>query len=179
MSMCRKNKNIPLKTISSPSQQLKRLHWIIIIGILVYFNSLLNGFLGDDWGQLIYNTPVHSLNNILYFFSSSTFYVNGAGTFGLYYKPLMMVAYSVLYTAFGPTRLPIIYYNYFFILQILVYYWLLFNRFFSKRISFLLVLLFLIHPINNESVVSIAALQETLYFFFGIISLLLLRKKWL
>lgn len=160
-----------------PFTTVKAITWIIIIGILVYCNSLLNGFLGDDWGQLIYNIPVHSISNILYFFSSSTFYVNGAGTFGLYYKPLMMVAYAVLYSAFGPN--PFFYH----LLQLLFHIanacllLVLFNRFFSKKISFALVLLFLVHPINNESVVSIAALQEVLYFFFGIISLLLLEKK--
>lgn len=172
-----KEQKYSFKNYFIPFTTVKAVHWIIIIGILVYFNSLLNGFLGDDWGQLVYNIPVHSISNILYFFSSSTFYVNGAGTFGLYYKPLMMVAYSVLYTVFGAN--PLVYH----LVQLIFHIanscllLLFFNKFFSKKISFLLVVLFLVHPINNESVVSIAALQEVLYFFFGIISLLLLQKK--
>lgn len=47
----------------------------------------------------------------------------------------------------------------------------------ANLLSFLLALIFLIHPINTETVVYIATLQDTLFFFFGILTFYLLLKK--
>ena len=166
-----KNQGSSLKKFFIPWTTVKAINWIIVIGLLVYCNSLLNGFAGDDSGQIVTNIFVHSLANIAHFFSGSTFYSNAEGNFGMYYKPMMMIVYSLLYTLFGPT--PFVYH----LLQLLFHIvntcllLLFFSRFFDKKVSFLLAILFLIHPINNETVVYIANLQDVLFTFFGLLAL--------
>src|SRR5258708_40257019 len=90
-----------------PFTTIKAIHFLIIIGLVVYFNSLFNGFIGDDYGQLVNNTSVHSISNIGQFFSNSTFNNStvsnigsngGSNLSGIYYKPLLSSVYSILYT---------------------------------------------------------------------------------
>src|SRR5579872_2675138 len=86
-----------------PFTTTKAIHWILVIGLLVYSNSLFNGFVGDDLGQIIDNPTVHSIVNIFTFFTSSTFYNGGLQyLIGVYYKPLLLTFYSLVYTFFGP-----------------------------------------------------------------------------
>ena len=89
---------------------------------------------------------------------------------GLYYKPLMSVSFSALYTIFGPN--PFFFHLFQITLHIAntILVFLLFKHFF-KRLAFFPALIFLVHPINSEAVVYSAALQDTLFFFFGIFAL--------
>ena len=97
---------------------------------------------------------------------------------GLYYKPLMTTAFSLIYTFFGPR--PFFFHLFQVGLHIAnsVLLFLVFSYFFKKeRLSFVLAMFFLVHPINVETVVYISALQDTLFFFFGILALYVLAKK--
>ena len=153
-------------------------------GFLVYFNSLFNGFVFDDEYQVVNNELIRSLTNFPQFFRGSTFYFEGQSELqGTYYKPVMTTVYSVLYTLFGPRPL---FFHFFQLLMhitnaILVFLsikYLLYQETNKNHTlsSFLAALLFLIHPINQESVAFIADLQEILFFFFGIFALLLTIK---
>lgn len=157
----------------------KYLVTLVVLGLLVFGNALFNGFVWDDEEMILLNPAVHSLANLLAFFSGSTFNSGGAGSLsGLYYKPLMITTFSILYTIFGPNAAV------FHLGQILIHlanasflflvlYWL----FKSPLIPFTVSLIFLVHPINTETVVYIADYQEVLFFFFGIISLWYLLTK--
>src|SRR6266699_3573701 len=90
-----------LKNLFYPLTTLKALHFIFLTGIIIYFNSLFNGFVGDDAGQIINNTAAHSISNILLFFRGSTFSLEGSNI-GLYYRPLTTLIYSIIYSLFGP-----------------------------------------------------------------------------
>lgn len=74
---------------------------IIIIGVIVYFNSLFNGFVVDDFGQLVNNSSVHTLSNIPILFTGSSFAGNNNQLLGVYYKPLMTTAFALMYSVFG------------------------------------------------------------------------------
>lgn len=52
---------------------------IIIVGFLVFFNSLFNAFAYDDDLQIVSNPLVHSLVNIPYFFMGGSFFDAGTG----------------------------------------------------------------------------------------------------
>ncbi|OGE20008.1 hypothetical protein A3A14_00155 [Candidatus Daviesbacteria bacterium RIFCSPLOWO2_01_FULL_43_38] len=150
----------------------KAVLFLIIIGVVVYFNSLFNGFVWDDEEQVLNNVLVHSITNLPAFFSGSTFNTGGSGGMGgLYYKPLMPVSFSLLYSIFGPN--PFFFHLFQVSLHIAnaILVFLLFRHFF-KGLAFFPALIFLIHPINVEAVVYSAALQDTLFLLFGMLALL-------
>lgn len=143
------------------------------VSFLLYFNSLFNGFVGDDVSQIQKNVLLHTFNPFA-FFNSGSFaegYVNN------YYKPVFSIVLSFIYVfGFGnPFG--------FHLIQVLLHatnallIFLIFRFFFKKEISFISSLIFLVHPINTEAVAYISALQETLFLFFGLSALYLTIKK--
>lgn len=167
-----------LKDFFTPFTNLKAISIILVVGFIVYFNSLFNGFVLDDISQIIHNTSIHSIQNILSFFQGSTFHSSNSteALMGVYYKPLLTTSFSIIYSIFGESAF---YFHLFqLVLQItnaiIIFY--VFKFFFSKKSSLFLSLLFLIHPINVESVVYISGLQEVLFFFFGMLGLIILLK---
>lgn len=156
----------------------KHTHWFFVVtGILLYFYSLFNGFVGDDFDQLVNNEYIHNLSNIINFFRGGTFDNGYVSLSGIYYKPVMTTVFSIIHTFFGAT-------SFFYHLvqvclhisnSILVIYIL--GKFIPKRISILCALIFLIHPINTEAVAYISNLQDVLFTFFGLSAFVLLLYK--
>jgi len=167
----------------------KKFLWtLIIIGFSVYFISLFGQFLWDDEEQIVNNQIVHTIGNILSLFSGSTFNTGGKNTLhGIYYKPFLSTCYSIIYSLFGGKPF------YFHLFQVSlhivnsIFIYLILNFLFSEKLSikktlseyssFLLSIIFLVHPINTESVAYISALQDVLYFFWGILGLTLVIFK--
>lgn len=146
---------------------------LILIGLIIYINSLTNGWVGDDKYQILNNLNVHKISNIPKFFSGSTYYNGGSDRLaGIYYRPIMMSAFALIYAFAGPDPF------YFHLIQVvihitnsvLVFY--LFKKFFRPDLAYGLALIFLVHPQNNEAVVYIANLQDVLFVFFGLLGLL-------
>src|ERR1700689_1632940 len=89
-----------------PFTSTKAIHWLILIGLLVFSNGLFNGFIEDDQLQIINNPIIQSLTNLPYFFSGSTFYNGGEQNLaGVYYKPLQTTFFSLFYSVFGPNAI--------------------------------------------------------------------------
>jgi protein O-mannosyl-transferase len=154
----------------------KKIFYAIVIicclGILTYGNGLLNGFVRDDTVQIVRNTVIHSLANIPVFFTGSTFYTGSPVELGgTYYKPIMSVVFSIIYTFFKENSIP------FHIFQLCIHIlstillYIFLKKFFRFSISILLSLVFLVHPGNSETVFYISGLQEVLFFFFGLLAL--------
>jgi protein O-mannosyl-transferase len=153
------------------------IYLIIFVGITLYVNSLSNSFIGDDFDQIVDNTSYLHPRNTLQFFTGSTFYGGGGeDASGLHYRPLMLFFYSLIYTAAGLKPV------FFHLFQILLHtantimLFLFLRYFFKNPVAFFLALLFLVHPINNETVVYIANLQDTLFLFFGLLGTLLIQS---
>jgi hypothetical protein len=151
---------------------------IALVGFIVFSSGLHGQFQGDDIAQIVNNVPVHSITNVRLLFEGGTFYA-GHGLrplSGYYYRPLMMVVFALLYSLFG---LNPFYYHLFQLLlciasSVLVYYF--FKYFFNTLLSFILALIFLLHPIDSQVVYSIPNIQDALCFFFGIAALVLLLR---
>jgi len=154
-----------------PLTKLKAICIIIFVGIVVFFNALFNGFVGDDYGQILSNTFIHSAKNIPVFFRTSTF-ANSIGISGVYYKPLLLTVYSLIYTFFGEQAFFFHFFQVLLFVANAVLVFLLFKKFINLHLAFILSLIFLVHPINQAVAAYIATLQDTMFFFFGMLALL-------
>lgn len=148
---------------------------LIVAGILLFSNGLFNNFIGDDNAQILKNPAIHSISNIKIIFSGSTFY-SGDSLVGQFYRPIMQFFYIIIYSITGPH--PFLFHLFQLSLHIAnaILLFFLLKWFLRERTSLGLALVFLIHPINSEAVLSIAALQEPLFFFFGMLGLLALLR---
>lgn len=165
------------KQLFVPLTNKKAITWIIIIGLIVFFFGLFNGFVGDDPAEITENVAIQSIQNLPEFFTGGMFYVEpGVKLSGNFYRPLLSTYFSLIYTVFGANSF-MFHFNQLclYILNVcLVYY--LFKHFFNQKIAFVLSLIFLVHPINSESAYYISATQENLFLFFGLLSLWTVTK---
>lgn len=149
-----------------PFTTIKAIHFIVIIGFIVFANCLFNSFVWDDNSYIINNAGFQRLG-FLGLFQGNDFNATSQ------YRPIPALYFSMLYHLF--TTAPFFYH----FMQILLHsacailVFLFFKRFFSKKISFFLSLVFLVHPIQVESVSFIGATGNILFFLFGMIALLL------
>jgi hypothetical protein len=157
---------------------IKAIIIICIIGLAVFSTGLRNPFENDDLPQIVNNPVIHSLSNIKLFFEGSTFYGYSPQALtplsGAYYRPLMITAYAVIYSLF---KLQGFYYHLF---QLLIFIgsaillFLVLKKPFKPILALVLSLLFMVHPINSQVAYAIPNLQDTLFFFFGILAFYLL-----
>ena len=148
---------------------------LFIIGFILYFRSVFNGFVGDDYFNIIQNNLVHSVSNIPQMFTADPIFNTWP-----FYRPLMYVVFSFIYSVFG---LQAGFYHLFDLLLHIFNAVLLFVFFkkifimqkfrFSQTLAFVLALIFLIHPVNVETVAYIAVTQDLMLAFFFLSGLLL------
>lgn len=159
-----------LKELFTPLTTLKAIHWIVIIGFIVFANMLFNGFVWDDMSYILANAEVHTFNFPSYF--GQTLF-NNTGQ----YRALTEVYFAAIYSV--ATNSSFLYH----FLQLVIHIlnaslvFLLFKKFFKPFLALLLSLVFLIHPMQVESVSYISAAGGVLFFCFGILALLQLDKK--
>lgn len=151
---------------------------IAVVAFAVFFSGLASPFQGDDFDQIVDSVPVHSISHVGLLFEGGTFYA-GQGLRPLeggYYRPLMTTAFSIIYTLFGPHPL------YYHLAQLLLYigsayFFYLFLRYsFKLPLALFLTLAFVVHPINSQVVFAIPSMQDSLFFFFGMLGLYLLVR---
>lgn len=147
---------------------------LFFIGFLVFGPSLNNGFVWDDEEQIVNSTVIRDIRNIPVIFSGGAFHSGGTGKLlGIYYKPLMTMTFTGIYALFHLD--PFFYHLTSLLLHIinasLVY--VLFRKFFRGGLSLFLAALFLVHPLTSEVVLYAADMQDVLYFFFGLLGLLI------
>lgn len=165
-----------LKNIFTPLTNRKAILIIIVVGSLVFYNSLSNQFVLDDYSQIVDNSLVHSIKNIPSMFLGSSF-GDGSQSNGLYYKPIMTSFFGLLYGLFEANPLP------FHLFQVVVHIsnsillFCFFKLFYKRNISLVLALIFIVHPINSEAVFYISNLQDVFYIFFGLVALLVVRNE--
>lgn len=131
--------------------QILSIIFIIILGALVYSNSLSVQFVWDDY-SLIENNPyirsIHSLPDIL-----TKTMGTGAGKQGVYYRPLQTISFMIDYHLGGLSiEVCHITNNLLHILVALCVYWLAYLVSANKFLSFLTSILFISHPVHVESV---------------------------
>jgi tetratricopeptide (TPR) repeat protein len=153
-----------------PFTTRKAIIFIVIIGLVVFVNMLINSFAWDDLSYIVYNPEVHKFD-LFELFKPSFF------NHGTQYRAFSAVYFSFLHNIFTDNAF---FYHFAQLLLHITNTALLFlflKKFFTKNVSFVLSLLFLIHPIQVESVSFIGATVNPLFFFFGITTLLIVSSK--
>lgn len=161
--------NISFKSFFISLTSTKAIIIFFIIGFIVFGNMLFNGFVWDD-NLFIDGFRNPDISGTFNPFASNMF--NGLG----YYRPLPAFYFFTLYNLFK--EVPFFYHLPQLILHIIATF-LIFSfikRFFHISLAFFLSLIFLVHPINVESVSYIGATQSELFLLLGLLALLLIKK---
>lgn len=158
----------------TPLTNKKVILFLSIIGLFVFFNALFNGFVYDDDMQIVNNPLVHSISSLPYFFAGGNFFDPGTGQIvSIFYRPIPSTVFTFLYPLSGGQ--PFVFH----LIQLLIHItnasliFLFFSKFFKRTLAFFLATIFLIHPINQETVAYISDMQDVLFFFFGMMALLI------
>ncbi|MBI1862493.1 tetratricopeptide repeat protein [Candidatus Microgenomates bacterium] len=149
---------------------------IIIVGLFIYSKTLSNSFVWDNIPQIVNNPDVQTLN-LKRIFTSSAVFPHSQNTLNYYYKPVMYAVFALLYSFFQEN---VIGYH---LLQVIIHIanavlvLLLMRKYFKPNLALFLSLIFLVHPLNYETAGYLAALQDTLFFFFGFLALVLVHYE--
>jgi Tfp pilus assembly protein PilF len=162
--------DLNFKSLFLPFTTRKAIISIIAIGLTVFFNSLFNGFVGDDKSYII-NYPLLHQINLFFSFGTNLFNIGGQ------YRPIPALYFSFAYLLFNNGAF------FYHLLQIslhIVFTILLFGflrKFLLIGIAFFASLVFLVHPMNVESVGYIAQTVNPIFLLFGLIALFISTKS--
>jgi len=162
-----------LSRLVNPADHLSnKKAWSIIafLGLIVYANSLYNGFVWDDYGLILENPHVHSFGVFKFF--GNDFFLNQS-----WYRPMFGIYISFLYMLFGQQAF------FYHLFQMLIHIanacmvFLLFKKSLKASTALILSLIFLVHPINVETVSFISDSLNVLFLFFGLLALLISQQE--
>ncbi|MCM8808210.1 MAG: hypothetical protein NC926_09795, partial [Candidatus Omnitrophica bacterium] len=136
----------------------KILFFLGIFSSIVYFNSIFNPFIFDDYGLIIENTFIKNFKYLKLLFTTNLY--EGAGEKTLFYRPLQSLSYALIYKFFKLNPIPYHLLNIFLHIGCSILFFLLLKEIYGERIAFLSSLLWAIHPINTEAVTYIAGLAD-------------------
>ncbi len=143
-------------------------HWlfitiIVFLSVIIYANTLWNGFVYDDMGEIVNNQWVRQFNNL--FSACHRYRISETFTFWINYKLWDLSAAGYHFTSL------------LFHVLVSVGVYFLANLILKNRLSaFFTGVLFAVHPVHTEAVSVISHRQELLAMLFIIISLILYIK---
>src|SRR5208337_815574 len=141
---------------------------LILVALLPYLNSLLNGFVQDDNRQVVSNPYLRSFSHLREIFATNVWSYVGAQGMTNYYRPLMTFGYLLCYQFLGPLAYGFHLANVVLNAGVVCLVFLVTERIFRDRtLGFVAAVIFALHPIHSESVEWIAAvtdLQLTLFY---------------
>ena len=142
----------------------KALHFLILaaLAVLPYLNSLRNGFVYDDFDQVLSNPYIRDFHHLHEIFTSSVWSFMGdfRGSTN-YYRPMMSLGYLVSYHVFGLRPWGYHLGNMLANVCVVLLVFLVTRRMFrSNAIGLAAACIFALHPIHSEVVDWIAAVTE-------------------
>jgi len=135
---------------------------ILIIAAVPYLNALGNGFVYDDYQQILINPYLRSFHYLRTIFTTSVWsFLGGAAGVTNYYRPLMTFGYLLCFKLFGPSAFAFHLVSLLMHLAVvLLVYQVTASLFRDRDIAALTALMFALHPIHSESVDWIAAVTD-------------------
>lgn len=143
---------------------------LLLIGTVVYFPIFFNGFVWDDLAFILLNPQVHQFN-LLTAFGPNIFNTEP------FYRPIPATYFALLYAMFGQNAF------FYHLIQLLLHcidaylVFVFFKLFFVNKTSLILSIIFLVHPINVESVAFISSIASELSLLFALSAFLLATPR--
>lgn len=135
---------------------------LLALAVLPYFNSLRNGFVYDDFDQVLANPYIRNFHHLREIFTSSVWSFMGdfRGSSN-YYRPVMSLGYLFCYQLFGPHALGFHLANLLANVGVVLLVFLVTLRLLrSAAVALATACIFALHPIHSEAVNWIAAVTE-------------------
>ena len=144
---------------------------LILLALLPYLNSLLNGFVQDDNRQVLSNPYLRSFSHLREIFATNVWSYVGAQGMTNYYRPLMTLGYLLCYQFLGPLAYGFHLANVVLNAGVVCLVFLVTERIFRDRtLGFVAAVIFALHPIHSESVDWIAAVTDLQLTFFYLLT---------
>ncbi len=144
---------------------------LILVAVLPYLNSLLNGFVQDDHRQVVSNPYLRSFSHLREIFATNVWSYVGAQGATNYYRPLMTFGYLLCYQFLGPLAYGFHLANVVLNAAVICLVFLVTERIFKDRtLGFVAAVIFALHPIHSESVDWIAAVTDLQLAFFYLLA---------
>jgi tetratricopeptide (TPR) repeat protein len=138
---------------------------LILSGLIVYFNSFSNKLFWDDNDNIVNNVYVHNWQYFPKYFSENL--IAGAGLLSNYWRPILLIVFSIEWHL--AQNSPYLYHFFNVVVHIsnaILLFLLILKLFSSENLAFLSALIFLIHPLQTESVTYVSGLSGPLSFLF-------------
>jgi Tfp pilus assembly protein PilF len=132
---------------------------LILLSVLPYANTLMNGFVYDDTSQILENPYIRSFRYLRQIFGTAVWSFTGSPS--RYYRPMMTLGYLLCYKIFGlsPAGFHLVSVGLHAAVVCLLFF--LTRRVFGERMLAVgTAALFALHPIHSESVTWIAAVTD-------------------
>lgn len=152
---------------------------IIVIGVVVYANSLANEFVFDDGTHVVDNVAIRSLDNVPKIFTHHLTYFAGDQE-GYFFRPVESLTFAVDYFFWGLE--PLGYHLTNALLHIAVCLLLFSMMNFVTRnniLSGIISLLYVVHPINTEAVAYVSGRADSISSIFLLLMMAIQRKYWI
>ncbi len=150
---------------------------LLILGFLAYGNTLFYPFVHDDWVFIVKNPHIHDLSDLSTVFMTPTQSPLDISIVNSYYRPLLEILNRIQFKLFYQQPLGYHLFNIIFhILNSFLIFRFLRGFTLSPGMSLSVSILFLIHPVQSESVACISGLSNLLYSGMCLASLLLYQK---
>lgn len=136
----------------------------LVVGFAVYANSFVVPFFWDDNDNVVNNIYVTSWKYLSKYFSENL--IAGSGLLSNYWRPFLLMSYSIDYHFFGLDK----YWWHFVnislhILNAFLIFLLIEFLAKNKWFAFLVSLIFLVHPVQTEAITMITARADPLFLF--------------
>ncbi|MFH1867411.1 MAG: tetratricopeptide repeat protein [Candidatus Omnitrophota bacterium] len=150
--------------------------FIIILGFVLYANSINGSFLWDDEALIADNVYIRDWNHIPQIFTQSI--GQGAGKFSRSYRPLQVFSYLIDFSLWktdirGYHLTNIILH----IMVVLGLFWLISILFKDSLLAFIASILYMAHPIHPEAIAYISGRADPLASIFMLLSFILYIKS--
>ncbi len=144
---------------------------LLVLAFLPYANTLANGFVYDDYPQLLDNPYVRSFGHLREVFTKTVWSFQGAQGISNYYRPLMTLGYLVCYKLFGPLPFGFHLANVLLHAAVVCLLFAVGRRLFGDSLlAFVAAGMFALHPVHTESVAWIAAIPDIELAFFYLLT---------